>query len=438
MVTDISSDLPSIYPDPVVSKVKSWDVKNWNVVAADNHMFSPTFLNEVRISVARGLFPFSVASAGGGWPQKIGLPANYPPDTMPVFNNGLPGILCCTDGLRGQTGWTFVDTLTKIRGTHTLKFGYDHRIKRGNSFQKNRPSGELNFSSGLTGNPQSPAGTGNSYATFLAGAVSDAYVTTHVGQSLHGYTLAAFFQDDWKVTRRLTLNLGLRYDFQQQPVERWDGSSNFDPFLRDSVSGLMGATVFAGRDGQPRAFRKNDYSDWGPRFGLAYDLTGRGKTVLRGGYAIFYPTIWYTFNYGATAGFASTTTNYTPAGGNTNIPAFQLQNGFPFSPIQPQGAALGPSAFLGQSVTWDESDSPTAMSQQWTLSVQHQFGGSWKFEANYAGNLGTHFSPFGYEYNQLDPRHMGLGQDLLNQVPNPYAGRVPGSLGAPTISRLNR
>jgi hypothetical protein len=434
--TDISTDLPSIYPDPVVSKTKAWDVKNYNIVAADTHTFSPMLINEVRISLARGLFPFSVASAGGGWPQKIGLPANYPPDTMPVFNNGLPGILCCTDGLRGQTGWAFVDTVTKIKGSHTLKFGYDHRLNRGNSFQKAFPSGSLNFAGGLTGNPQSPAGTGSSYATFLAGAVSDGSVTTHLGQSLQGFTAAGFFQDDWRATRRLTINIGLRYDYQQQPNERWNGSSNFDPFGVDTVSGLLGRTVYAGREGQGRTFRNEDYADWGPRFGFAYDVSGKGKTVLRGGYAIFYPTIWYTFNYGATSGFASTTTNYTPPGGNSNVPAFQLKNGLPFPAIQPQGAALGPSAFLGQSVTWDETSGQTARSQQWTISLQHELRGNWKVEANYAGNLGSHFSPAGYEYNQLDPKYMPLGQQLLNQVPNPYAGRVPGSLGGATISSL--
>src|SRR5437773_5274693 len=104
---------------------------------------------------------------------------------MPRFNAGLPFYFTGTDGLRTHTGWAFIDTLTKITGGHTLRFGIDHRINRGNAILKLSPSGDFNFAAGLTGNPQAQAGTGDQFATFLLGAVSNGLVTTHLGESIH-------------------------------------------------------------------------------------------------------------------------------------------------------------------------------------------------------------------------------------------------------------
>ena len=91
--------------------------------------------------------------------------------------------------------------------------------------------------------------------------------TTHLGESERGKSYSAFIQDDWKVSRRLTLNLGLRYDYQTQPEEVNDGLSNFDPTIRLD-NGLLGATVFADVGGQPRNWRQGDFNDFAPRIGL--------------------------------------------------------------------------------------------------------------------------------------------------------------------------
>ncbi|MBI4463356.1 MAG: TonB-dependent receptor [Acidobacteria bacterium] len=429
-----------VWPDPVMNQVSIWTVTNRSFVLSDTHVFSPTLINELRVGVTRGTFPFRVSSAGGGWPQKLGLPASYPSDSMPRFNAGLPFYFTGTDGSRPYLGWVFANNVTKIKGSHTLKFGVDHRLNRGGQLLKLNPSGDWSFPAGLTGNPQAQAGTGDAYATFLTGAVASGSVSTHIGEMEHGFTTAAFVQDDWKATRRLTLNLGLRYDYQQKHRERWNGLTNFDPNTKDPVSGLLGRTIYANVDGQPRSFRDPDFTDFAPRFGFAYDMFGRGKTVIRGGYAIYYPSIWYKEMYGSTNGFANTFTFYNPPGGNTNFPAFQLKNGLPFPPIQPLGAALGPNPFLGSQVILEETDGQTPYSQQWTFSLQQQLPGNWVADVSYSANKGTHFSSGdevggGYDFNQLDPQYLALGQDLFTQVPNPYAGRVPGGLGAATIAK---
>lgn len=419
-----------IFPNDVVSK-RDDDLKNWNIAISDTHVFSPTVVNEFRIGVTRGYFPFIVRSFGGDWPSKLGLPSIVPQDTFPAISNGLAGFNTGTAGVRGSLNWQFLDTVNIIRGAHSLKIGFDVRLLQGHNLQRGAPSGSYTFNAGLTGNPLAPQGTGSAYATFLLGAVQSANVTTHVGESQVSHSLSGFIQDDWKVTRRFTLNLGFRYDYQSQPVERNNGSTNFDPYCT-LPNGLLGCTVFAGVDGQPRNWRREDLSNFGPRVGFAYDLFGNTRTILRGGYGILYPSQMWRENYPSSNGFAQTSTNYPQT--DPNRPAFALSQGFPSAPIPPQGRALGPTTFLGQSVTYDETDGRMPMSQQFSFSVQQQLFSNWLIDASYTGNLGRGFTAGSYDLNQIDPRYLTLGQALQQQVPNPYAGMVPGALGAATIS----
>ena len=423
----------AVYPDPDVSK-RDDTLTNQNFLLSDTHTFSPSLLNEFRLGVTRSSFPFQVRSFGKDLPQKIGLPPIVPPDTMPSFNNGTPAFNTGTAGLRGATSWQIFDMVSRIRGSHTMKFGVEHRISRGNNFQRSNPSGSFTFNGNLTANAQSPTGTGSTYASFLLGEVASASVTRHVGAAFQGFSTSLFINDDWKVSRKLTVNLGLRYDYQQQPVERWNGMSNIDLSLQIPGTEFYGRTVYAGVDGQPRSFRNTDGKDFGPRLGMAYDIFGGGRTVFRTGFAVFYPSIFNSNFFGNPAGFSTTQTDYTSVGGS-NFRAFLLHDGFPSEPIQPKGPALGPAAFLGQGVSMEEADGTTPMSLQWNASLQHQLGKSWLVDVAYSANRGSHFLGTGYDVNQLDPQYNSLGLALQNPVPNPYAGKVPGTLGAATITR---
>jgi hypothetical protein len=420
------------WPSPVV-RVRNDNFETRNSVLSETHAFSPTFLNEFRMGTARQYFPFQAYSYGQNWPQQLGLPASVPPTTFPAISNGLTGFTTGTVGLRGALTWQFTDMVTLVRGNHSIKSGFEYRLLYGNNLQTSSPSGSYTFAAALTGNPQSQSGTGNTYADFMLGAVSSANVTTHLGESEKGYGLTGFVQDDWRIARRLSLSFGLRYDFQLPPYERNGGTTNFNPDATDPL-GLRGRLEFAGVD-YGRSALKSDFSNFGPRVGFAYDVTGDGHTVVRGGYSIFYPAIFNVNYFGNTAGFGSTTTSYTAPGGNANLPAFTFSQGLPRPPIPPQGRALGPDAFLGQAVNYDQPNQKTPMSQQWDFSLQRQLPGNWVVELAYSGNHGTHLVSGGYPLNQLTPeQYQTLGTTLQNTVPNPYAGIVPGSLGAARIT----
>lgn len=421
------------WPDPLV-RARIDNLVTQNVTLNDTHTFSPQILNEFRVGVARQGFAFQAASYGQDLPRKLNMPASVPSATLPFINgNGYSNFGAFTVGTRGSTTWQFFDMVSYIRGSHTLKAGIDHRLNQANNFQQETPSHSYNFSSGLTSNPQSPAGTGSAFASFLMGYVSSATGVRYLGESQKAFSTSLFVQDDWKVNRRLTLNLGLRWDYQQWPRERNLGTTNFDPDGLIPGTNLRGRTVYAGLD-YGAAPAEPIYNNFGPRIGFAYDVFGTGKTVFRGGYSIFYPSTFYRDFFGNTQGFANTTTAYNPTGGDTNFAAFRFQDGFPFPPTEPQGAKLGPAAFLGQSVSFDQTQEKVPMSQQWSASLQQEFRG-WLMDATYSANKANHLIAGGYNLNELPPEAYSLGLALQERVPNPYAGRVPGSLGDPTITR---
>ena len=312
-----------------------------NAVVSETHTFSPSFLNEFRLGVGRQYFPFTEASYNGGWPQKLGFPTDVPSTVVPTISNGYAAFNTGTVGFRGALSWNATDALTLVRGRHTLKLGAQYRLLFGNNYQTSNPSGTFNFSAGLTGNPQGQSGTGSTYADFLTGYVSSASISTYLGESEKGYSLSGFVQDDWRALPRLSVNLGLRYDYQQPPFERNCGTSNFNPTGVLS-NGLHGTFAFACAN-YGKTFLNPDYKDFAPRVGFAYDVTGSGKTVIRGGYSMFYPSIFNLLYFGNTTGFATTGTSYISPGNNSNLPAFILSQAFPTPFLQPLGKALAPA-----------------------------------------------------------------------------------------------
>lgn len=418
-----------VLPNPVVSN-RNDDLRNMNLALGVTKVISANKLNETRVAVGRTDFPFQGASYGQDWPAQLGLP-NVPSATLPQISNGLP-TFNVTYGFRASTQTQFVDDFTWIAGSHSIHFGGDVRLNQADNNQNNAPSGTFSFNSNLTGNPKSLAGTGNAYATFLTGYTASASAVTARGTAFRTTSVSGYIQDDWRALSRLTINLGLRYDYQQQPFEQNNGVISFDLNGIDPVSGFRGKSIYANANGNGRNFFKENYTDFGPRIGFAYSLTSDARTVIRGGYAIYYSTNVNQSYFGSNNGFGSVTTSYSAL--NSNTAALLLKNGFPYAPGQPLGAAGGPSAFLGQAAFYQDPHAPSSMSQQYTLSFERELPSHVVVDVAYLANHGTHFVIPSININQLPQQYLALGDALLTSVTNPYAGKVPGTLGAAKIS----
>jgi hypothetical protein len=168
------------WPDPAV-RARYDHFNTRNSAFAETHVFSPTIVNDFRVGTARQYFPFQAASYNEGYPAKLGLPANVPNTVFPLFSgDGYTAFSTGVVGLRGALTWDFNDTVTIVRGAHTIKVGIEYRLLNGNNYQTANPSGTFNFSAALTNNPQSTAGNGSAYADFILGAVTSASIGTYI------------------------------------------------------------------------------------------------------------------------------------------------------------------------------------------------------------------------------------------------------------------
>ena len=413
---------------------------NYNVVISQTHVFSPSVVNEIKVSAVRQYLVFQHPSFEKGYPGQLGFPSIFPQDAFPPIN--IAGMLPFGSGRGGFAGGhrrhhtvQFTDSLTWTKGRHIIKMGTDQRWNRLNFVNRLNPSGNFQFTSALTSNPQRPQGTGFGFATFLLGEVSGGSQSVRPFFSFDSASNGSYIQDDWKVTRRLTLNLGLRYDYATGPVERWNRSSNFDPFVTNPETGTKGALLYAGVT-KERHFTLPPKDNFGPRVGFAWDVNGDGRTSVRAGYGLIYNAI----ESGDTAGDSSNSLGFsvdTPFLAPTGAPqkAFQFSVG-PSSLLVPRGVNGGPSAFRGQNVRFQEVRQPTPYVQQWNLTVQRELGAKFVLTATYAGNRGLFLFGGNYDLNQLDPQFFSLGLALQDQVANPYFGQITsGALSGRTVAR---
>jgi len=412
---------------------------NHNFVVSETHVISTNILNELRLNATRQHLDFTHLSANGGWPAKLGLPASVPQDLFPRFDiSGILSLGPSTNmyGTRAQHTVQFTDSLTIIHGKHQFKIGTDQRWMRLNWQKKEYPGGQYGFSASLTSNPQVSAGTGLAMASFLLGQVASGQIQYLPSYSFHSWMNGTYFQDDWKVAKRLTLNLGLRYDMSSEPVERWNRFSNFDPFKINPQTKLPGMLLYGGTD-IDRHFVNPDWNNWGPRVGAAYALTADGKTAVRSAFGILYMNDISGNTSGDNSnsfGFSQSVPFVSPGG--LPQPAFVLSAGPPTLPT-PLGVAGGPSAFRGLSVRFQDPNVRTPYQVQWNFSLDRSLPGQWTVSLSYNGSHGVKLFGGNYDINAIDPANYALyGNSLQNSVPNPFAGQLPGtSLNNATVSR---
>ncbi len=338
-----------------------------------------------------------------------------------------------TGGLQGTDRWQFLDDTTKILGKHTVKVGFEYRWERWFTGSYIGDAGQFNFSSANTGAfdatgtliPQS----GNPYASFLTGQVSAANFSIPSFSDYRRPYFAPWVNDDWKVTDKLTLSLGFRFDLQYPRTERHNQYSSLDPTLPNpGAGGRLGALAFAGRNGVPNSlFEQLQTDTYGPRFGLAYRIDD--KTVIRGGYGIYYAGVPMNgFNANPNYGYSTnpSVTDLT----NGRQAAFSLDNGFPQSTVKlpPQ---LTPTLANGTNLQYMNPNGITLPRyQNWTASFERQLTQSVMIDLAYVANHGTRLIT-GASQNSLNQNDPAILQRYSQSQLTATVG-TPNALGFPS------
>ncbi|PYV24301.1 MAG: hypothetical protein DMG24_11910, partial [Acidobacteria bacterium] len=327
------------------------------------------------------------------------------------------------------------DLLTSVRGKHTLKLGGELRWLSFNNTNLGFPAlfSFTRLTTGLIG-----INGGNSVASFLLGDVDSASATfpTVTSQYPRSKAWSLHAGDTWKLTPKLSVNYGLRWDVSLPAVEKFDRLTFFDPSgTNPGAGGRPGRLAFAGTRWGTASFGSRHpeatwYHGFAPRLGLAYSLSPR--TVVRSGYGIFYGGAYYPgWNGGVSQdGFIANPSFSSSLGGLQ--PAFLLGQGFPQNFAHPP--FIDPGADNGQStINYRPFDANRlSYAQQWNLTVERQFTQNFYLSGSYIGNKGTRLLSNTVPLNALDPKLLSLGESLsadfqpgqtsLDGVRVPYAG----------------
>jgi len=358
-----------------------------------------------------------------------------------IPNQGTAALLGGNDFIRfGMDTHAWQGAITKVKGRHTIKSGAEFRLIRFNTTQHGDTANNFTFGAGFTQGPDpitpsQPSGFG--FASFLLGTGSgQIQIVPHLALQ-QAYT-GVFVSDNMRATRRLTLNVGVRYDYESPRTDRFDQLTNFDPnaALPLQIPGLTlkGGLTFVGVNGSPRGQWNPERSNVSPRLDFAYEVLPR--TVVRGGFGLFYAAttgVGGDANAFGASGFGA---NTSFVGSLDGIRPFHfLSNPYPEGINQPTGSGLGVMTLLGQPIQFVERNLHTPYAQDWNFSVQRELPGASLLQLAYTGSRGIHlFAPM--ELNQLRDEDLKLGPRLQDLVDNPFYGTITtGVLSSAKVSR---
>jgi Carboxypeptidase regulatory-like domain/TonB dependent receptor len=390
------------------------------------HIFRPQLINEFRLGYNRINSQRLQLNANTDVSGQIGFPG------VP-FGPGLGGLPQLTFNEDGsaptlgsptflpskelQNSYTLSDNLTWVKGVHTLKFGTEIRHEEFTIFQPDAARGTLDFSSTLTDNPGSPnPGTGGlGFASFMAGLADGGSINNLHNVDYFRQTYSFYTQDDWKVSGRLTLNVGLRYELFLPVTERNNQVASFDltnpsnptlivpKGLNVQLTPTVAEAVHVSATGS-KGLVNTDWNNFAPRIGMAFQMNP--KTVWRAGYGIFYggqengpysnPSPGFNPPFFTNESYVSpcSAPDANPGGSDCTIPGLRfLANGFPANSL------TDPNTPIFFSV---DRNLPTPYMQQWHMSVQQELPGESVLEVTYAGSKGTKLYTF-FNGNQAAP-----------------------------------
>ncbi|MCC7235171.1 MAG: TonB-dependent receptor [Bryobacterales bacterium] len=397
----------------------SIDYQNWSLAVTDTHIISPNMLNSFTFGFSDiDRRQLSVVPGNKGWND---FGAGF---TRTMTADAPVGMHTVVDGYFNafsrfplnhlRKGFQFSEMVSWTKGAHLLKFGGDVRRSLLTMQEYFRGDPWVRFQN---------THTGEAAADFMLGRMTQFEQIAEAYNKPRVFELGLFAQDDWKVSRRLTLNLGLRWDPWFPYTDELDKFAQVWPGVQSTVrpTAPLGL-VFAGDGGTNRSMLNSQKDNLAPRFGFAFDPTGSGKSSIRGGYGIFYSQVRQQANNQISTNQPfSLKLTVQQAQGTVENPYVGVTNPFPFTaPTTPeQNAAY--KYVLPMAVTEWNPNFRNAIAQQWNLSLQQQFAGSWVATAAYAGSKGNHL----FMSSQMNPGVFGRTGNLdARRVLAPTFGSV--------------
>ncbi len=405
------------------------DVRVQSILGAHTHVFRSNLVSEFRATYLQRKFIDARFGAGDDDAGRLGL-TGVSTAAFPTFN--LPGYaLLGGNGSVGRIQTPIQDTqfqeaISYFRGRHALKFGGEARFGANNEIRDRSSSGSFGITPLITGKPGT-SGTGNSMASFLLGEVNSASVLVSDKIRSRAQYAALYVQDDWRLTERLTVNYGLRWEVELPRYVVDNKQNSFDPQAVNPVSGTPGIVTFSGANGSPRRAFNTDYNNFGPRVGFAYQLPALGSTVIRAAAGFFYgPAVSNTIGDTAATGF-STSASLVILQADL-ISAMQLRGGFPQSALNRPDLDAGFGVVpLGTrpnlAVGFFERERPTPISYQYNVNVQNEPLKDLLVEVGYMANVSHHLTANDLSLNQARPELMGPG-DAQMRRPFPQFSNV--------------
>ncbi|MEK7406899.1 MAG: carboxypeptidase-like regulatory domain-containing protein [Acidobacteriota bacterium] len=431
-----------------------------------------TLRPDLVVNVRYGLTRFTVRD----WPvslgfdlSKLGFPASLTSlldrEQTAVPEIAIDGyaVLGEASGFRTTTNYhTLSGAVTQIRGNHSLRYGGEYRILQENEYTFGTVSPRVEFGATWTRGPMdnSPvAPIGQGLASFLLGIPTGGYIDRNPSYAEQSGYLGLFLHDDWKLTRKLTVNLGLRWELEMPTTERYNRSNRgFDfaavnpiqdaartSYARSPIAEApadqfrtLGGLLFTGVGGMPRGLWDVDRNNLSPRIGLAYSL--RPKTVLRAGYGIFFESLGADRVDVFQQGF-SQRTNLTPSLDNGLTFRATLASPFPDGLLEPAGASAGLKTYLGRAPGFLTPARRAGYMQRWSANAQQEFPHRVLLELGYVGNRGTglglseQYNPVPAQYlSRLPVRDQPTNDILTQAVTNPFFG-MPEFAGSGLVGR---
>jgi Carboxypeptidase regulatory-like domain/TonB dependent receptor len=405
-----ASVFPTPGTDPFGSLTKDY---NYNASGTWFHNFSSNKINELRVTYTRRQYLFNSAGANTSLDSQIGL-NTFDTRYFPTLNiAGLQGFGASYQALRQTPAVnnSYVDNFSWVRGSHQIKFGGEVRTSYMNSTYPLYAGGSFTFNNDGTSTNTAVG----SIANLLLGNVYTASISSF--QKIHSISdsYALFVQDNWKVTQRLTVNLGLRWDLDSPRKTDPNSQNSFNPTAINPVSGTPGIVTFAGLNGTSVYANQWDLNNFGPRVGFAW--SPHDNWAVRGGFGVLYTgeyasgtpqeaTLGYGTNGAATGVFNSNAGIFTPAFQLSSIPVFWSTP--TAADLTPGFGAAAPGQPAHTVVNYWAHDHVNGYIYQSSFGIQRQFSGNLLLDLSYLGTFG----------HSLPVWSGGTGQYSINQVPD--------------------